>query len=277
MTYKTLVFHLPLAVALLSSSAASATGITDNFESYAVGSFPSANWLDVGSLHPQAPISPVPSGSVVETTDAFGNPTKAFEPVDAIASSKGIYQIVPVGTLYSLKADMRVDRFSTGAVNTTSDWAMQLTFGSTDANFCCSPQAGIYASSLTHDWRIFVATSATVADIPLGVPITLGTWYTVDSQLDTVTGAIHTEILNTQSGSILVDRTDFIAGREESAAQFNSVAFFGGELSSPDSNLALVDNINVTSAPEPASIGLAGAGLLGLWRMRRRIVSPTGL
>lgn len=78
---------------------------------------------------PQAPIPPVPSAYVFNTLDAHGNPTQAVTTVGNLATSKGIYTPVPVSNFYLLNADVRVDRYSDQPAFTTSDWAMQLTFG----------------------------------------------------------------------------------------------------------------------------------------------------
>ena len=123
---------------MAGAPSAGATGIVDNFASYAVGSFPSPNWQDVGTVSPSPPIAPLPSGSVISTTDAFGNAIQAFEPVSALASSAGIFQSVPVSSSYSLRADMRVDQYSDAPSSTALDWAMQLTFAQVGDNFAYS-------------------------------------------------------------------------------------------------------------------------------------------
>jgi hypothetical protein len=59
---------------------ASAAPISDDFESRPLGSFPAGPWLDVAAVVPSATPSdnaPIPSATVVATTDAFGAATKA--------------------------------------------------------------------------------------------------------------------------------------------------------------------------------------------------------
>ncbi len=253
---------LTLTLTLLALGSASATGISDNFESYAVGTFPSPTWLDVGSVFP-GPGEPVPSATVVATTNAFGNPTQALAIANAVSYSRGIYAPVAIGSQYSLDADIRVDQYSNAPAFTSSDWAMQLTFAEAGVdNFAFTPQAGIYASSLTGGWRLFLI-GGPGADIDLGVPANIGTWYNVSLQFDVATATFHSVIVNVLTGAVLVDQYNTIAGLTPAEAQYNSIAFFGGETSTGDTvaDLAVVDNVNISSSPEPSSILLLGAGL----------------
>ena len=99
---------------------ASAATLSDNFEGYALGSFPAAQWLDAAVPFPVLPPSvnaPLPSATVVATTNAFGAPTQALQTVDALGVSKGIYAPVPLSSSYSLAADIRTLRFADTAAS----------------------------------------------------------------------------------------------------------------------------------------------------------------
>jgi hypothetical protein len=265
-----------LAVLLLPAASASATGITDNFESYALGSFPSANWKDVGSFDPAPPIAPIPSGTIASTTDAFGNPTKVFATADGLASSGGIYQDVAVSSHYSLRFDTRIDRYSDHPDAPADDWAMQLSFAKLQTNFAFTPQVGIYASSLTREWRLF-ANSPISLDESLGVSADIGKWYGIELDFDAVTGVFHSVITDDATGTVLTDQFDSIPGWAPGDGPFDSVAFFHGEVSAGDtiSDLAVVDNINVVTVavPEPSSLAGIGLSVLGLLA---RILRPRG-
>jgi len=263
---------LAVMLAVLAPAGAFATGISDNFESYALGTFPSASWLDVATVDPQIPIAPIPSGSIVSVLDAFGHPTQAFSPTSVLSSSKGIYQNVAAGEFYSLHADMRVDQYADHPALSTSDWAMQLTFAKKQSNFEGTPQAGVYASSLTHGWRLFVVSKSMFADIDLGVAAALGTWYTVSTDMDAATGRFHIVISDTKTGIALTNQTDLVSGWVPAEANFDTVAFFGGELSPADTigNVAFVDNVNVVSTvPEPGGWTWLGGAALLLGSLRR--------
>jgi len=253
-----------LALGLLFVTPAFATGISDNFESYALGSFPSPTWQDVGTV--MAPGQTLPSATVVSTTDAHGNPTQALAVADYIAPSRGIYATVPVSGTYSLAADIRVDQYSLYPDNTASDWAMQLTFAEAGvSNFAFTPQAGIYASSLTGDWRLFLI-GGPGADIPLGVPAVVGTWYHVELDFNANTDTFHSIIEDAATGTVLVNQFNTISGLTPAETEYDSIAFFGGETSTnpgrPD--LAVVDNVNISAVgtvPEPSGLVLLGSGL----------------
>jgi len=243
--------------------------ITDNFQSYPVGSFPAPQWSDVGAVLPEAPIAPLPSATVITTTDAFGNTTQALSTVGALAASKGIFAPIPVSLTYSLAADVRVDRYSDHSDSTTSDWAMQLTFAQVGIrNFATTPQAGIYASSLTQGWRLFLISSnggAASADTDLGGAASVGTWYRLELTLDVNTGAFHSRVSDIAQGQLLVDRTDVIPNWQPQDGQFDSFAFFGGELSPDDTvgNVGIVDNVNIVAVavPAPRTVVLVAVGL----------------
>lgn len=266
-----------LTLILFGSTAATAraTGIVDDFESYALGSLPSPAWLDVATFDPQSPFSTLPSAFVVGTTDAFGNPTQALAVRDENALVSGIYSPVPVSDEYSLAADLRVDRFSNNPVGPASDWAMQLTFAQQQSNYYSTPQAGVYASSQTQGWRLFLidSTLTAFADQDLGLPVSLGVWYRVQFELDAVTGEWRVVIGDIASGSTLLDQTGTFAGWTAGSGLFDSVSFFDGDPNGDVANLAYVDNVNVTAntVPEPGSLSLVLlGGAFACWARRSR-------
>jgi hypothetical protein len=250
-----------ITVVLIALAGASASTISDNFESYALGTFPSPTWLDAGVPFAD-PRTPVPSATVVATTDAFGHPTQALQIANAVSNSRGIYAPVPISSQYSLAADLRVDQYSDHPESTVADWAMQLTFANAGvSNFCCTPQAGIYASSLTGGWRLFVSGSVN-ADIDLGVPANVGEWYSVQLSFNVGTATFHSIIMDVATSTVLVNRFDTVTGLNSSNTQYDSIAFFGGEVSSGDTvaDVSTVDNINISASPEPSTLLLIGSG-----------------
>ena len=74
-------------------------------------------------------------------------------------------------------------------------------------------------------------------------------------------------------GTQLLDDTQTRAGWTADEAQWDSIAFFGGDLSGTTPNQAVVDNIGISSSgsiPEPGTALLAMVAGLGLLAQRRR-------
>jgi len=273
MSLKLRTMALCSIIVTAGAATSTATGIVDTFEGYPLGSFPGPAWSDVASFDPQPPVGTLPSAFVVQTSDAFGAPTQALAVREENARVAGIYAPVPVSSTYSLAADLRVDRFSNDAPAPASDWAMQLTFAELQSNFYLTPQAGIYASSLTGGWRLFLidSTNTVFDDEDLGLPVTLGSWSRVAFDLDALTGAWHVTIGDVATSTTLLDKSGVFANWTASSALFDSVAFFDGDPDGTVANLAYVDNINVsaTPVPEPGTLSLlALGGLLGAGRRR---------
>ncbi len=281
-----------LCAACLAIASQSAS-VIDDFESYAPGSFPTPTWLDVAVVLPEsAPLvnAPLPSASVVTTTDAHGQATQALQTVNALGVSKGIYTPVPVSSNYSLFADLRTVQYANTSLDPlnagpATDWSMQLTFAQVGvSNFDNTPQAGVYASSQTQGWRLFLISSngGPTADIDLGVAASLGIWYSVELQIDATTGSFHSIIKDAASGTQLNDTTNVIANWQPQFGVFDSIAFFAGEVaatfpvsagSTTIPNIGQVDNINVTTTPVPlpAPVWLLTSVLGGLALRRRRV------
>lgn len=249
--------------------------VTDDFESYALGAFPSPTWSDVGAVFNNGQI--LPSAFVVATTNAFGGATQALAIRDQLGSSRGIYAPTDLARFYSLAADIRVDRFADNSQAAPSDWAMQLTFAHNGvASYDVTPQAGIYASSLTKSWRLFLIGEKNLgADIDLGVLAAVGVWYRVQLDADALTGEFRSRISDVLTGNTLVDNTTVIPNWQPNEAFWDSIAFFGGDLSGTTANLAVVDNVNISSSgppaiPEPSTLAMAAIGALGLFLLRRK-------
>ncbi len=262
-----------LGVASISASAGAQ--VIDNFQSYNLGFLPSPLWHDVGTVLPNGRIPPIPSAYVISTTDAHGNLTQAVTTTGALATSKGIWASVPVSNFYSLFADVRVDRYSDAPSSTTADWAMQLSFGQNGVyNWASTPQVGLYASSLTQEWRLYAATNSVGFDISLGVAANVGTWYTVSQTFDGTNGVFHSQIWNATSGTQLLDTFNTLTGWNPADSNFDAFAFFGGDLSAGDTygNIGVVDNVNVSgvTTPEPATLALLAACMLPLVGVLRR-------
>lgn len=255
-------------MALGAAGAARAAGVSDDFESYAPGSFPAPVWLDAGAFDPLPPVAVLPSVTVAVTTDAFGNPTQAMAVSDQVALLSGIYQLVPVRRFYTLTAQIRIDRFSNGTAGAPADFASQLTFANARDNFYITPQAGIYASSFTQGWRLFlIGESGTGVDLDLGVPVMLGRWYRLALDLDTLTGSYRARIGDAATAAMLADASGIFPGWVPGVdGLYDAVAFIEGEgsLDSTISNLAFVDNINVTATPAGPMLPLLGLGLAAL-------------
>ena len=263
----TLFVLLGIAVATLSTPAIAQ--VSDDFESYAIGTLPSPKWYDAGAVLPGYRTPPFPSAYVFGTTDKHGNATQAVTTVGDLSQSKGIYAPVPISNHYSLFADVRVDRYSDHPTSPPEDWAMQLTFGINGVcNWSCTPQAGIYASSLTGRWRLYTLTATVVDDFDLGILATPGIWYTVAQALDVNNGIFHSQIWDGATGVQLVDNYHTVPGWKPSEAQFDTFAFIGGDLAANDTygNIGVIDNINVTAVttPEPASLVLVASGLVAI-------------
>jgi hypothetical protein len=260
------------AALVVSVNGAGASAVVDDFEGYALGSFPSPTWSDVGSVQNNG--QTLPSARVVSTTNAFGAATQAVAINDQLGSSRGIYAATDVGRFYSLAADIRVDRYSANSQGTTQDWAMQLTFAHSGVGgFDGTPQAGIYASALTQGWRLFLIGEQNLfADIDLGLAAQVGTWYRVSLDADALTGAFHTRIFDVLSNTLLLDNTQTLGGWTPGEAHWDSIAFFGGDLSGTTPDQAVVDNVNIASSgtvPEPATAALGAAALLAMGVLRR--------
>ena len=91
MTKRVLQFGAAMILAA-AGTAAPAANLSDDFESCAPGSFPSAKWLDAALPFPVAPPfvnASSPSAAVVATTNAFGAATQALQTADALGVSKG--------------------------------------------------------------------------------------------------------------------------------------------------------------------------------------------
>lgn len=162
-------------------------GPLETFKSQTVGSFPTG-WSDFGIAEPD-PATPNPSAVVVNTTNAFGKPTKALAPVPAAGGIQGIYRAIAASSFYSVRADIRVDRFSDFDPNfdpTTCGCPpgseVDLAVGPLLMSSPSSPQPGevqLYPGARSQDWRLFVGTPNVAADPDLGLSVTLGTWYGV--------------------------------------------------------------------------------------------------
>jgi hypothetical protein len=254
----------------------------DSSGTFTFSSFP-AGWSDAGQVSPES-TAPQPSAVVIETTDAFGNATKALATFPAVAASQGIYRPIDSSSFYQTRADVRVDQFSdtdpsvgvedpnnpgfllcgcpVGTENLL-DWLMQVGFATLDGTTdpAHSPGAGIAASAETHTWHLFSATLNVTADIDLGINVEEGKWYGIETDFDAASGVLHGQVTDIASGSVLSDTMVFLYDSEYGNYDpsvdgvFNAEAYIDAEISLSDSSdptltrpgLAVIDNIDTSN------------------------------
>ncbi len=266
---------LAVVSALAMWVTAAANTFTDNFESYAAGSFPAANWLDTGAVAPVGLLPPPnPSCTVGVTTDAFGQPTQALH-LDAswVGSSSGIYRAVPTVQQYTLSMDVRTDVFAQGAQYDPTDWPWMLGVSKQDPGL----QPGgwnslmIYGTDLSQDFRAYAINASSVEeDLPLGLPALAGVWYRVQIDVDAQAGSIRNRVWDSATSLLLLDTTVTASGWLPTDGLFDAVTINQGELSAATSADVWVDNASITTVPEPASLIAAALGGAVLVRRRRR-------
>jgi hypothetical protein len=259
------------------------SGRPDNFQGNQIGRFP-RGWQDVALTDPTgAAVSP--SAQVINTTDAFGHQTKAVQLLPEIGVDKGIYRAIEPAGHYSIRADVRIDQFSDYdpseyvedpnnpgyypcgcPLGSDLELPVQVGFSKTmndGSPLHLWPQMGIYAGSVTKEWKVFVWTENTFTDHKLGLPVVLGKWYGIEFDVDAVHATMRSLITDRASGDVLVnvteDLTQFGAWNPIEDGSFDLESLFGGEITAKQTpNIAVIDNIDV-----PAGRGRFGFDDIG--------------
>ena len=276
------------ALCALFSAPTLAATTSDDFESYATGSFPAPKWSEFSTLFAPLPGDPpplVPSMTVVDTTDAFGQATKALQNVDVVSQTKGVYAPLASGSLLSVSADVRTLRYSTSDpvfVKPYLDGAA--TVGMFTANPNAAPFLAIYASSTTHGWRLGYSGDAVTGpdldDYDLGAAALVGVWYHVALELDRQTGSFHSLVTDIASGITVVDSVITHANWQPGFDNFDSILFAPTENGfrvpgdpgyTTVANIMQVDNVNIAAVPEPSAYSLLFAGLCAMALRQRRV------
>ena len=181
------------------ASSASAQPLSDDFESYDVGSLPGTPWQDI-STRIDNPTIPAPTASVINTTGADGSPTRAVQIVDERGTSSGIFADIQPADHHVFRMDVRIDQFS----DVQGAWpgGIGLLQDENAADFNGDPQAVLYAWQ-DRRWHLFIKNSPAGApnssfDLLLaGLPrINVGRWYTLELEVDTQAGAFNASVFN---------------------------------------------------------------------------------
>jgi len=252
-----------------------AFSLADDFESYALGTFPSPTWKDLGTIMPDGSI-PDPSALIERKTTESNTQTHAVNFGDYYGYCSGIYAGTTVDRFYDLSVDVRVDRFGTEVPDTNpGDWPVAVGFNSFDSTSNPSGWNSIevYASTLSKGWRLYGFDGTTLFDVDLGASVQAGYWYTVTMSFDNLTGSATTKITNLRTNTVVVNQVDTLSGWP--TPTLDTVALLDGDDSYGDplavTGLANIDNVNAQVTPEPCSMVLLGVGCVAaVRRMRKR-------
>jgi MYXO-CTERM domain-containing protein len=274
---------------MLAAAPLHAAGLTDNFEATPLGSPAASPWLDATAFQPGAgyPVLPNPSATVVQTVDAFGQPTHALALVDAVGTPKGVYAISGEAPQMQVQADVRIQRFantSAAAFGPAADSALNVGFFVADP--ASSPFAALYVSATTHEWRLAYSgvNSNGNFDVGTGRFADPERWYTVNFSYQEAGYSFAARVSDTLTGNVLFLNTVSFTGFQPAATDhFNAALLWGLETSATVpptpgqatlASLTVFDNVSVSAVPEPTPLALtlAGMALLALRRglLRRR-------
>ncbi len=247
--------------------------IVDNFESYQPGSVPDGVWEDARH-YVDSSTHTGDSVAVIQTTDAFGNPTQAVQVLDHVGTSGGLVSRVNHTHTQRMEVDVRFDQFGNGNVpNWMSAVGFYQELDGTDLNGF--PQAMVWASR-NGRFRLFVHNAegqATGADTYAlgGYRWRMDTWYRISIEADTLNGLFDVRITDIATGGVVVNNSQQIEDWDPTYGQYNLISMNDGEYGEPIgsvANMASFDNVNYT--PTPGSIGVLVCGGVFASRRRRR-------
>jgi hypothetical protein len=258
--------------ALFVSAGAVRADIVDDFEGYQIGAAPGGIWQDAAD-YVIDPSNPGPTVSVIDTTNASGNTTRAVQITDGIGTSGGLISAVDHTSTQRFEIDVRLDQRGNGSA---PNWMSAVGFfqDTDQTDFNWSPQAVVYASG-TGRFRLFVQNAdgrgGASRDFGLNGGVwSMDTWYRVALEADTVNGVFDVTITDLESGDVIADASRTYAGWNADFGRYNLISVNDGEYgSNPGTigNMSSYDNASYVPAPSTLTL-LGGAGML-LARRRR--------
>lgn len=258
--------------ALLCGAGVVHAGITDDFESYALGGLPGGAWADA-TAYIDAPTHTSNSVSVIDTTDAFGNATRAAQINDHVGTSGGLISDVGYAASQRFEVDVRLDQRGNGS---QPNWMSAVGFfqDTDQSDFNWSPQAVVYASG-TGRFRLFVQNAdgqgGASRDFGLSGGVwSMDTWYRVSLGVDTVDGIFDVMITDLETGTVIADVTRTYAGWDSAFGQYDLVSMNDGEYGSNPGTIGNMSTYdNASYVPAPGAMALLGCAGLAATRRRR--------
>ncbi len=239
------------------ASALHAQPMSDDFESHEVGLFPSSTWNDITDRTVGSP-TVSPTMTIIETTDAHGNPTRAAQ-TNQEPGTNGLYQYVSPDTQHHhISMDVRID--SMHAAN--AGWPVSVGYsrylGQDDVN--ANPQALVYVWT-GRVWNLFIALGDGRPAVDLrvtGPQFNIGQWYTVTLDVDVATGFFEAQVFDAATGDRLNRVTHTYAQWDPEVDSFTSITSFdGGNVNSALQGQSTIDNVMYAQSP----LGLCPADL----------------
>jgi hypothetical protein len=240
--------------------------ISDDFETYEVGSFPGADWQDIVDRTVGSPAQ-ADSMAIIETTDANGDPTRALQ-TNQEPGTNGLYHDISTSALIQrLSMDVRVDSMHSA----NSGWPVGVGYsrylGQDDVN--ANPHAVIYAWT-GRVWNLFITMGNNRPPVDLrlaGPQFIVGEWYTLTLDVDVTTGAFEAKVFDAQTGDLLNSVSHTYAQWDPETDAFNSITQFdGGNVNSTLQGQSTIDNVEYSSIPaEECSVDFVPDGVLNFF------------
>ena len=260
------------AGALMLSAGCVCADIVDDFESYTPGGLPGGVWQDA-TAYIVAPTHTGNSVSVIDTTDAFGNATRAAQINDHVGTSGGLISDVGHADTQRFEVDVRLDQRGNGSA---PNWMSAVGFfqNTDQSDFNWSPQAVVYASG-NGRFRLFVQNAdgqgGASRDFGLSGGVwSMDTWYRVSLEADTINGIFDVMITDLATGNVIADVSRTYTGWNADFGQYDLISMNDGEYgTNPGTvgNMSSYDNARYVPAPG-AFVMLGGLG--GVMSCRRR-------
>jgi len=263
-----------IGVFMLAGTSAWA-GVVDDFEGYEVGSMPGGDWQDATDYIENSTIQS-PSAGVIDTTDAFGNATRAVQiHENGIGTSGGIALRVEHTDIQRFETDIRIDQVGNGNY---PNWTYAAgLFQETDQNdLIRMPQALVYSLNNSRGFRLYIhnadGNGGLTRDISLGsAQYEPGSWYRIAMEVDTTSGDFITTVTDIATGEEVVSHNLSIANWNSDFGQYDLISINDGEYgSNPGTigNMTTIDNVSYVPAPGAGLVLLCG-GIFGTSRRRR--------